>query len=351
MTARPRKSTSVLLRFTLLPLAVAACGCAGNHSAFNSAGPQARRIEGLWWLFFWVSVVVYVVSMTFVLTAMWRKCQDARRDVPDAPVVRPEPQGERRLTIAVGTGVVITVVILFVLLLGDFITGRALHSLANAPGPLVIRLTGHQWWWELQYLDATTSNVFTTANELHVPVGRAVKIELNSNDVIHSFWVPNLHGKKDMIPGHPTSIYLQADRAGTYEGQCAEFCGYQHAKMRLLVIAEPEDQFNIWLSSQRQPAFDPTADVRRRGQEVFLGSTCIMCHTIRGTHAGSRVGPDLTHLASRQTIAAGSLPNVRGHLAGWVLDPQKIKPGARMPQNPLEAQDLHSLLEYLSSLK
>jgi cytochrome c oxidase subunit II len=352
MTPRPiRRRGRYPLELAAVLTAFVAAGCTGNQSSFNSAGPQAARIEGLWWLFFWVSVGVYVISMGFLLLPMWRKRRTARRDAPDAPVVLPEPASERKLTIAAGTGVVLTVVILFVLLFGDFFTGRALHSFASAPDPLSIKLTAHQWWWEVQYNDSTPSNIVITANEIHIPVGKPVRIDLTSNDVIHSFWVPNLHGKKDMIPGHQTSIYLQADRSGTYNGQCAEFCGYQHAKMRLFVIAEPEERFNAWLAAERQPASDPTEELPRRGQQVFLSSTCIMCHTIRGTHAGSRVGPELTHLAGRQTIAGGSLPNVRGHLAGWILDPQKIKPGVRMPQNPLEANDLHALLEYLSGLK
>jgi cytochrome c oxidase subunit 2 len=154
-----------------------------------------------------------------------------------------------------------------------------------------------------------------------------------------------------MIPGHQTSIWLKADREGTYFGQCAEFCGLQHAQMRLVVVAESTEKFQAWLDSQRKPATQPTTPRQKRGQEVFLRGTCALCHTIDGTDARARVGPNLTHVASRPKLAAGAIDNVTGHLAGWVLDPQKIKPGVRMPPNPMNPSDLHALLDYLSTLK
>jgi len=212
-------------------------------------------------------------------------------------------------------------------------------------------VTGHQWWWEIQYQDATPSNIVTTANEIHIPVGRPVQIQLRSGDVIHSFWIPNLHGKKDAFPDHETSLWLQADREGFFDGQCAEFCGAQHAHMRMQLVAESESKFQSWLQNQRQSAPQPQSDMQKKGQQVFLSHTCVTCHTIQGTDAGARLGPNLTHLASRQKIAAGTLPNMTGHLAGWIIDPQKIKPGVRMPQNPLNPEDLRALLEYLESLK
>jgi cytochrome c oxidase subunit 2 len=184
-----------------------------------------------------------------------------------------------------------------------------------------------------------------------VPVGLPVVLELRSSDVIHSFWVPNLGVKRDMIPGEETSVWFQADSAGVYRGQCAEFCGHQHAKMAVLVIAEPADSFRAWLARQRDTAATPVDSLAQRGQEVFLSTSCVMCHAIQGTPAGSRVGPNLTHLAGRRTLAAGTLPNTRGNLAGWIVDPQRIKPGARMPPNSLEPDDLQALLAYLESLR
>ena len=223
------------------------------------------------------------------------------------------------------------------------------HGLA-ASSKLTIRVTGHQWWWQVEYPGEGPSDLVTTANEVHIPVGRTVRIDLRSADVIHSFWVPNLHGKRDLIPDHPTRTFLRADRPGTFIGQCAEFCGFQHALMRLVVVAEPEDRFRSWLRARgRGPA--RAGDGRpERGRRVFLGTTCAMCHAVRGTEARSRVGPDLSHIAGRPLIA-GAVPNVRGHLAGWVVDPHNVKPGVRMPMNSLAPDDLRDLLDYLETLK
>jgi cytochrome c oxidase subunit 2 len=174
---------------------------------------------------------------------------------------------------------------------------------------------------------------------------------LLSADVIHSFWVPNLHGKTDMIPGNPAHTYIQADRPGVFGGQCAEFCGHQHANMRFEVVAESEDDFQAWLAAQRAPAPDPATESQKRGKQVFMTNSCVLCHTISGTSAQSRVGPDLSHVAGRRKIAAGTLDNARGNLAGWVTDPHGVKPGVRMPPNPVAPADLHALLDYLESLK
>jgi cytochrome c oxidase subunit 2 len=184
-----------------------------------------------------------------------------------------------------------------------------------------------------------------------VPVGRPVALELRGDDVIHSFWVPNLGVKRDMIPGHATSVLFQADAPGVYRGQCAEFCGAQHAKMGFLVVAEPPEEFAAWLDRQRDSARTPADSLARRGQEVFLASSCAMCHAVGGTPAGGRLGPNLTHVAGRRTIAAGTLPNVRGHLAGWIIDPQQIKPGARMPASAIPPADLRAILAYVESLR
>jgi cytochrome c oxidase subunit 2 len=207
------------------------------------------------------------------------------------------------------------------------------------------------WWWEVQYADTSVHDRFTTANEIHVPVGEPVLFLLTSSDVIHSMWVPNLAGKKDLIPGYTQSFWFRADTAGTYRGQCAEFCGHQHAKMAMFIIAEPRDQYQQWVASQRDTAWAPADSVAEHGRQVFMTGTCAMCHSIEGTSAGSHAGPDLTHLASRRTIAAGTLPNTRGNLAGWIVDPQRIKPGAKMPPNFLRPDDLDALLTYLQSLK
>jgi cytochrome c oxidase subunit II len=230
------------------------------------------------------------------------------------------------------------------------LTDRALAALPLKDG-VVIQVTAHQWWWEIVYDDNEPSRVFRTANEIHVPVGRPVVLKLKSDDVIHSFWVPNLHGKKDLVPGHEWTLTFRADEPGVYRGQCAEFCGHQHAKMAFFVVAQEPAEYEKWAEAQRQPAKEPSNDAQKRGQEVFLSSPCIMCHTIEGTLAQARMAPDLTHLASRSTIAAGALPNTRGNLGGWVLDPHSSKPGVAMPPTALSAADLQALLAYLESLQ
>jgi cytochrome c oxidase subunit 2 len=293
--------------------------------------------------------------MVFLLWGVLRAHVGRRsRVADDEPLAAPEPMRERRMGLVVGGAVGLTTLILLVLMILEFLTTRSLAGLARSEGAkdaVHIAVTAKQWWWEVQYQDATPSNMVTTANEIHIPVGRPVVIQLQSPDVIHSFWVPNLAGKKDAVPGHPTEIWLRADQPGKFEGHCAEFCGHQHANMRFVVIAEPQEKFDAWLDAQRQPAREPTTDAQWRGKTIFLNTTCATCHTINGTPAFGRVGPNLTHVASRPTLAAGAVPNRPGHLAGWIIDPQKIKPGTRMPQHSLPPGDLRSLLEYLESLE
>jgi cytochrome c oxidase subunit 2 len=233
----------------------------------------------------------------------------------------------------------------------SFRTGRAISTLAQADSPLTIKITGSQWWWNVVYEDAMPSNNITTANEIHLPVGRPVKVELQSNDVIHSIWLPNMHGKKDLIPNYPTTFYFRPDKVGTYWGQCAEFCGYQHAKMRFMVVVETPEQFEAWRSAQQQTPPPPTDPTLQRGQQIFLTSVCTQCHTVQGTTANATVGPNLTHVASRQYIAAGSLQNAHDHLRSWITDPQAIKPGIRMPMNTYSEDDLNALVSYIESLK
>jgi cytochrome c oxidase subunit 2 len=327
-------------------------GCAGVQSALDPAGPQAGRINGLWWLMFYTLSAVFLIVMCLLLVAAFRRRRPVSGDKTDVPDTKPDPARERRMSHTVMGGIGVTIVILFVLLISSFLTGRSLYSIASSgEGVVVIEVTGHQWWWDVKYSNDTPSLIVTTANEIHLPVGRPALIKLMSNDVIHSFWIPNLHGKTDLVPGHVTSTWIRADRPGTYRGQCAEFCGHQHAHMAFTVIVESAEQFQTWYKAQLLPAAQPSTPAQARGQQVFLSSPCIMCHRIQGTDAGGRVGPDLTHVASRPTLAAGTLANTRGHLAGWVVDSQKIKPGNRMPPNNLEPQDLQALLDYLQSLK
>jgi cytochrome c oxidase subunit 2 len=331
------------LNFLLLP----------SQSALDPAGPQAGRIGGLWWLMLYTLTAVFVIVMCFLLIASFRRRKAGGGKELVAPETKPDASTERRMSHTVMTGVGLTILILFGLLIASFLTGRALYSIANADNSsvLTINVTGHQWWWDVKYDSLTPSQIVTTANEIHIPVGRPVRFKLTSQDVIHSFWVPNLHGKTDLIPGHVTDTWIRADRTGTYRGQCAEFCGHQHAHMAFTIVVESEEQFMAWYQAQLRPAPTPATAEQTRGQQVFLTSPCIMCHKIQGTDAGGAVGPDLTHISGRQTIAAGTLGNTRENLASWIMDSQKIKPGNRMPPHNLQPQDLQALLDYLQSLR
>ena len=317
--------------------------CSGVQSSLDPAGIQAERVEGLWWFMLVVATVVFVLVIGAMLYAISARAQrGARTD--------DETRRERGITIAIAAATVATVVTLFVFLIVNFSTERALASLPGDQA-VSVKVTGFQWWWEIEYIDSIASRRVVTANELHIPVGAPIKIELESHDVIHSFWVPRLHGKRDLVPGHRNVLWLRADSAGVYRGQCAEFCGHQHAKMAITVVAESRAEFDAWLARQRQPAPEPATAQQERGRDVFLESTCLMCHTIRGTPAGGSTAPDLTHLASRGTIGAGTLPNTRGNLGGWIINPHSIKPGVKMPANSLSPSDLQSLLSYLESLR
>ena len=296
---------------------------------------------------FYVCAAVWVLVMIALAIAI-RK--GTRR--PDLnPVLEHPPEHERRKRNAVLSAVTATTIVLFVFLIYSFSTGRSLTAELAQKNSLSIEITGHQWWWEVRYNDVDASNMFTTANEIHIPVGVPVTFTLRGGDVIHSFWVPNLAGKKDLIPGKVSTIWLQADKPGVYRGQCAEYCGLQHARMALWIVADPQDQFNAWRQNQTQTSIPPTTDSQRYGQQVFLSSTCVMCHAINGTLAGSNVGPNLTHVASRNTIAAATVSNTREHLMRWVVDSQQFKPGNKMPQNNLGQTELDALVDYLQSLK
>jgi cytochrome c oxidase subunit 2 len=287
---------------------------------------------------FWICTVVWFAVAIATLIAIRR----GRRGASTAT----ESQLEGRVAIAAGISLVALVALLF----ESVVTGRALDTL-RTPDALRIQVTGNQWWWDVQYENDTPSLWVTTANEIHLPVGRPVKIDLLSNDVIHSLWIPNLQGKIDLVPGRRNELWLQADRPGVYRGQCAEYCGLQHAKMALVVVADPPDQFERWLTANRASAPAPVTPEQQRGKDVVERGPCAMCHNITGSLAGGRSAPDLTHIASRSTIGAGSLPNTTGNLAGWIADPQHIKPGTRMPPTGLRDEELQAVLAYLGSLK
>ncbi|GLC23915.1 cytochrome c oxidase subunit II [Roseisolibacter agri] len=316
------------------------------QGALDAAGPQAAHIARLWWIALGVSAVVYALTMAALFVAVTH-----RKRAPAVPTIEPAPDAERRGRRWVGAAVGATIVVLFAFLFADLVTTRALAAIERPREMLTVRVTGMQWWWRVEYRDTVSARTVTTANEIHVPVGRPVLLELESGDVIHSIWIPTLHGKRDLVPGQRNVLTVQADRPGIYRGECAEFCGHQHAKMALVVVAEPEAQFRAWYAAQHAEARPPADSLQLAGQQVFMSKACAVCHQIRGTPAGGRVAPDLTHLASRRSLAAGTLPNTRGHLAGWIIDPQSLKPGTRMPANEMRPDELRALLAYLESLR
>jgi cytochrome c oxidase subunit II len=318
------------------------------QSALHAAGPQAARIERLWWLMFWVAVAVFVLVIAVLSGALGRSRQ---KSTNTPPPLLDTSAADRMATRVIGAAVAITVAILFVLLVDSVVAGKNETQSLVSKNPVSIQVVGYQWWWEITYPNTDASQTLVTANEIHIPVGVPVVINTAARDVIHSFWVPNLNGKRDLIPGYSTAFWIQADKPGVYRGQCAEFCGIQHAKMAFYLVAESNEDFQKWVQQQLQSAPEPDTDQKRRGREVFLSSQCVMCHTIRGTIAGSRLGPDLTHIASRTSLGAGTLPNNIGNLAAWIADPQGIKPGCRMPPNELPAGDQQALLAYLESLQ
>jgi cytochrome c oxidase subunit 2 len=334
MKALPHKATSLVV------LAAMAAACTSvNHSALQPAGPRAAQIAELLLLFAVVTGVVYLLVIAVLVVVLLRR--RARASL--------YPHSDERSRLFVGGALAVTVVVLIGLAVSDFVVGRTLGQ--SAPDALRIRITGHQYWWEIEYEDPVPANRLRTANELHIPVGRPVELTLTSRDVIHSFWLPSISGKKDLIPGHTTRELLLAEVPGIFEGQCAEYCGYQHAKMRLIVHARGGHEFAQWKAAQLTSARQPASDLERRGQKVFMSSSCILCHSIQGTPAGATVGPDLTHIGSRGTLGAGSLANTDADMASWILDPQRIKPGSRMPANALAPADLTALVAYLRSLK
>ena len=330
-------------------MALCFSSCGGIQNSINPAGPQAENLSRLWWLMFIVCTIVFVLVMIALLLALRKRNPEPLAEA--TPVLEPPQDQERRKRNVVLSAVTITVIILWVFLIASYSAGRSMTAeLANKNG-LSIEVTGHQWWWEVRYQDVDASNIFTTANEIYIPVGVPVTFSLRATDVIHSFWVPNLAGKKDLIPGKINTIWLQADKPGVYRGQCAEYCGLQHAKMALWIVAEPQEQFNAWRQNETQTSVPPASDSQKRGQQVFLSSTCVMCHAINGTTAGSNIGPNLTHIASRNMIAAATMTNTREHLEQWIKDSQQVKPGNKMPQHNFAEQDLQSLLDYLQNLK
>lgn len=316
-----------------LPMLVGLVSCSGG--VLDPSGAGARRITDVWWVMFWVGLIpLAIVLIILTLTAAGRQPGRLFTD--------------RR--IIVYGGVVLSSLLLVPVVAVTMLAERDLRHTDEAA--LTIEVVGHQFWWDVYYPDPTGEGTVRGANEIHIPVGEPVVLRVTSNDVIHSLWVPEIHGKIDLIPGHTNELTVQADEAGVFRGQCAEFCGIGHALMRLIVVAAPPDEFDQWLIEQSQPA-DVTIS---SGLRQTFGNSCAPCHTVRGifeipeTFEGD-FGPDLTHFASRRMIGANILPNTPEALARWIIDPQGVKPGNRMPDVGLDADDLDDIIALLNELE
>ena len=310
-------------------------------SYLSSAGRMGDAIAPLTWGLLGVAIAVVVIISALVIVGILRRGRGGA--VSDTPI------GETRATSWIGIGVGLSTLVLIGLVVWTSLT---MASIANPPSEpaLTIEVRGHQWWWEFIYHGEKPNQIFETANEIHIPVGKPVRFAVTGMDVIHSFWVPSLGGKTETIPGQVNVTWLQADRPGVYRGECSEYCGEQHAHMALAVFADAPDSFEAWRQAQLRDAPAPASDQTRFGEQSFI-QHCGVCHTVRGSPAAGRVGPDLTHLMSRSTIAAGVLPNNPGYLSGWIADPQNIKPGCLMPDLAISGPDLASIRSFLLTLK
>ncbi len=320
----------------LLALAFLLSGCFKHSpSLLDPHASESHTLAGIWWLMFGLAAGVYGIVGGLIIWAVLR----GRR------AAAPLEGGPSGTTWIVWGGVVVPVIILGVL---AWTTVEAVAELRNPqPGAVRIEVTGHRWWWAVSYPDAGV----TTANEVHLPVGRQADIGLSTDDVIHSFWVPQLAGKLDMIPGQHNILRFTPTAVGVYRGECAEFCGIEHAKMNFVVIVQTQAQFGAWLARAELTPSPPDGEAAQRGELVFVREPCAGCHTIKGTQAQGTVGPDLTNIGSRLTLGAATIPNTAGNLAGWIANAQAIKPGALMPPMALSASDLHDLVTYLEGLK
>lgn len=342
-SVRMRRSRWGIALFWLSASAAALSGCTQENSFIETPSmlspqsPEAARIANLSWFMFILGGLIWLGVMAYLAYAIWGNRGESLEEGLENP--------NRGSRIVVFWGIGFTTLVLLVLF-GLNIATMAANNSGSSP-ELIIDVIGRQWWWEVQY----PQYGFETANEIRIPVGERVLLRLTTKDVIHSFWVPELSGKVDTIPNRVNELTLMASQAGEYWGECAEYCGLQHALMKLLVIAEPQAQFAAWLQQQQTVPQAPEDTLAFEGEQIFLGSACVYCHTIEGTNATGDLGPDLTHLASRRTLGAGILENTPGNLAGWIIDAQAIKPGNQMPPMDLSGPELQALLAYLALLE
>lgn len=326
-----------LAALTLLPVLLAGCG--GAQSTLDPHSHAARDISTLWWWMLAAACVVLFGAL-FLIGLGWLS---RRRE--GFPFLRSEGRA-RSLVVTFGIVVPLASVIV-VFVVANFSVAKQTDAPAPSSTQLTIHVIGKQWFWVVRYPGTTA----VTANEIHIPARTRVNVVAQTADVIHSLWVPELNRKIDMIPGRQNRVLLYADKPGVYRGQCAEFCGLEHAHMGMYVVADPPATFHAWLANMARTRQVPTTAATKHGEQVFLSSQCASCHQIRGTAARGQVGPDLTHLQTRMSLAALTIPNRKGYLAGWVLDPQHTKPGNKMPGLDIRGRSFQDLLAYLESLR
>jgi cytochrome c oxidase subunit 2 len=311
----------------------------------HSAGGSADVIRPLTWTTLIISVAVIVVIAAILWIAVSRaRAHGGARETRSIPI-----QEGARGTRWISTGIAISAIPLLLTLVWTMVA-LAKISGGGPANAIVLDVTPRQWWWDVQYGSSDPSQIFSTANEIHIPVGMPVKVRLHGADVIHSFWVPKLSGKADAIPGRTNVTWLQASTPGRYRGQCTEFCGFQHAHMAFDVVAETPEAFAAWRERQLAPAPEPTTPEQSRGR-AFVEYRCGLCHRVRGTTAGAVIAPDLTHVMTRAQIASGTLPTSTGTLATWIRNPQALKPGSLMPNQNLTGPELADTLAYLELLQ
>jgi len=313
--------------------------CEGPQSALDPQGRQATELANLFWIFLAILAATWVLTLSVLGWCLWRHRNSRTHSDARARILASR---------AIACAASMTVIVLLALTGLSFAGQKQLF--ADDAATELVTITGRQWWWEIRY-QGREGESFVTANELHLPAGQNIKIKLASADVIHSFWVPSLFGKRDLVPGLENSVSLQASTAGILRGQCAEFCGLQHAHMGLIVVVESPADFARWRDQQRAAAYPVAGLDAQAGMAVFFAHSCNICHAIRGTSAAGQVGPDLTHLASRQWLGAATLPMSRAALARWIKDPQIVKPGVHMPAIALANAEFEHLLSYLEGLK
>jgi cytochrome c oxidase subunit II len=341
-----RKTAVVLISLILGACSAVPISPPNTPSALAPTGPAAAHLASLWWVMLGLGAAIFILVDVLLAAALLRRRRGTSATPPDSH------GGDQGRNWPIRGGIVLSLLVIAV------VFGYSIYTLAvienpSTPPAVKINVIGRRWWWEVDYPDQGV----ITANEIHIPVGKPVQIQLETGDVIHSFWVPQLHGKMDLIPNRINTLTIQSDQAGVFRGECAEFCGLQHAHMGFMVVAQNDADYNAWIAAQHKDAPAPADATTQKGQQVFVSAGCVFCHTVRGLEdkaidrSGVDLGPDLTHLASRLTIAGASLSENKGNLAGWIIDTQHVKPGNLMPNMSLDSQDLQTLLDYLDSLQ